>query len=261
MKKIVVGIMALIAAVAVRADYVQDFEAFTGGTVITSGSGSLAGTAADGTPILRTGGATGATGDRSWVDEGGNVFARMSRSYSTSASVSLGELITMSDAGLVSGTTYTLSFDYRIGVVGTTPYHNVDFAFGIGEASGYSSFQNIENSLNDMTVANGAVILNNYNKTTDLVNIPTGAVADWTTVTFAQTFTFSGSNPAMAWMVSAVGAGSGNAGYDALNHTYIDVDNVSIAAVPEPATVGLLGLGGLIALVARRAHRVRDEEC
>jgi len=244
------ALLTLSAALAlgsfVNAQFVQNFESFAVGD-ITHGSGGIQGTITNANPVFRTGAASGATaGSRTFVDESENTFARLSRNFRATQSLTIAQLITVSDAGLTHGQEYTLSFDYRIGRVGTIGYGGVDAKFAIlQDNGGFAQYTGIEGNFANAATpgTNGESILKNYADVTSFTTLAAASqpVTEWTTFTFTETFTLTAGNPTFGWALSVRGLGhTGN--WDAANHTYIDIDNISITAIPEPSTLVLLGI-------------------
>ncbi len=53
-------------------------------------------------------------------------------------------------------------------------------------------------------------------------------------------------------LVGATGSGSWDPG------DYVELDYLTLSVIPEPATIGMLGLGGILAVLLRRFRRVRS---
>ena len=250
MKKLIIAIMVSVLALAVQAaPYVEDFES---SPTINNGFGSVQGTITDGTTSFVYGGSS----LTSVLTEGTNEFFRMSRNFATTQSLALGQLITLSDAGLSTGQAYTFSYDYRIGLVGTEDYDAVSLRFAAFEDDGgYTAFNNLANSLVDVTPngSHGQTLLENYSDNT-AEDIAAGEVSSWTTVSFDNSFTFS--DPTIGWSIGVMGVGN-DGNWNGTDYTYIDIDNVTITAIPEPSTAGLLGLGALAAVMSHFVRRGR----
>ena len=151
-------------------------------------------------------------------------------------------------SGLTAGTTYNLQFDIRIVSAGLSPNvsYPPSFSYSVWANNGETTDGNTDVDPTGAAGGDAAMSIAAGETSTFILDniaydITSTADAGWVTVTSSD-FTFDGTD-------TMLGVGF------ALKSFYqpgqsIDIDNVSI--VPEPATVGMLGLGALVALLIRR---------
>jgi hypothetical protein len=198
-------------------------------------------------PVFKTGMSTGtwARGDNTVVllDEGGGDKAIRWGASANSRGFAI--WLSVATLNLTAGNTYSMTFDIANYVGGATDgFANVIKAKGV-DAGGIVTFDLLRGSNFDQMVSSGGATIGMSTNTTTAstsLNIGAGGIQ----------FGASGSH-SVDFVVNAgdeyIGLAFGSQDRNTTQVTF-DLDNVSV--IPEPATIGMLGLGAVLTILLRR---------
>jgi hypothetical protein len=209
-------------------------------------------------------------GTLAWSDDGD-----LSRSGTGSATYTR-RAIAYSQTGFQSDGGFELSVNYKIdtstglGTAGTT------LSFGlISEDTTFSAYSGYNTFGVDTNVYSIGANVYGYGDTglnfTDGSTVSTVDAATFTlnaeTTVFMSIVSDGSGGADWSWSIGGVDQGNGNIGTFDFSKTYhfvaygqddqyiVDINSVTLSAIPEPATIGMVGLGALITLLIRRWQR------
>ncbi len=203
-------------------------------------------------PAFKSGMSTGqwARGESSvtLIDKGGGDKAISWTGSANSAGFAI--WLSVTNLNLAAGTTYSLKFDIAnfVGSAVGSPdgFGNVIKAKGV-DAGGTVTLDLLKGANFDPTVSSGGALIGTSGTTTNtsiaIVGTAFGAVQFSQDGSYTVDFTVNSGDEYIGLVI-------GSQDRNTATQVKFDLDNVSV--IPEPATVGMLGLGALTALLIRR---------
>jgi hypothetical protein len=255
-KSIGIALVAILVAGVSQATlvYSNDFESYTAGNLVGQDSWATSG---------------GAPSPRVTTGVGSNTSKVLGATTSTATTANAYQDVSL---GLGSYTSGTFSVDFYRGAGGTTTHKMyAGFGYSVSNSSGiaiYSTSGNLQirdgastGTFYTLRDSAGATVVTDFAKwmrvTVELDfqnNLITGVYAQnlESLVTKQLYFDSSGQQATKSYLVDETNWDRAYARTGLSTDNVHFMDNLSLSAIPEPATIGMLGLGALITLLVRR---------